>query len=372
MRPTYAEIDLGAINHNLIQIRKHIGRRPLIMAVVKANAYGHGIIAVAKSVLKEKTASCLGVAIVEEGIALRQNNIQAPVMVFTTPIEDQLRLFVANNLEVTLCSISVAEKLNRIAGALGTRAVAHVKIDTGMGRIGIPPGGAVDFIRGVARMKNLTLKGLYTHFATADEKDLTFARKQFSEFTSVVSALQATGFNIPLVHCANSGAILQMPGSAMDMVRPGIMMYGHYPSRGTRRTIPLKPAMSVFSRIGFMKTVERGTSVSYGRRYRAKSRTQIASVAIGYADGISRRLTNRANALINGRRYPIVGTICMDQLMIDVGARANCRVGDAVTLMGKSGREEISGWDISEALDTIPYEVCCAISERVPRAYVHG
>jgi alanine racemase len=372
MRPTYAEIDLDAINHNLKQVRRQVGASPVVMAVVKANAYGHGMIPVAVSVLKEKTASYLGVAIVEEGVALRRSKIHAPVLVFTAPFESQLRLFVENNLESTISSFSTAQKLNRVAAAIGTKAVVHVKLDTGMGRIGIAPKDAVSFISTLAKMENLFVKGLYTHFATSDEEDLSFARKQLLEFRHVIRALDAARISVPLKHCANSGAILQLKGSQFDMVRPGIMMYGYYPSRETRKTLPLSPAMSIRARIGFLKTVERGTSISYGRRYFTKSKTTIASVTAGYADGISRRLTNQANAIINGKKYPVVGTICMDQLMIDVGNRATCKIGDVVTLMGREGKQEISGWDISDTLRTIPYEVCCAISERVPRVYIHG
>jgi alanine racemase len=372
MRPAYAEIDLGAINFNLRQVRKQIGASPEIMAVLKANAYGHGMIPVARSILNEKTASSLGVAIVEEGISLRRNNIHAPVLVLTAPDEHQLQLFAENDLEVTLCSLSVAQKLNRISARLAKKAVVHVKLDTGMGRIGIPPNDAVEFIGRLLKMKNIYVKGLYTHFATSDEKEPTFARRQLSEFNSVVRALNAGGVHIPVKHCANSGAILQLPGSCFDMVRPGIMMYGYYPSCEIRKTLPLKPAMSIRATIGFLKTAEKGTSISYGRRYHTKSKTNIASVTVGYADGISRRLTNRTSAIVNGRRCPVVGTICMDQLMIDVGRRATCKVGDVVTLMGREGDQEISVWDISNALGTIPYEVCCGISERIPRAYIHG
>jgi len=372
MRPTYAEINLDAINHNLKQVRRRVGASPVVMAVVKANAYGHGMIPVAASVLKEKTASYLGVAIVEEGVTLRRSKIHAPVLVFTAPFERQLRLFVENNLESTISSFSTAQKLNRVAAAMGRKAVVHIKLDTGMGRIGIAPKDAVSFIAGLAKLENLFVKGLYTHFATSDEKDLSFAKKQLSEFRFVIRALDAIGISVPLKHCANSGAILLLKGSQFDMVRPGIMMYGYYPSRETRKSLPLKPAMSIRARIGFLKTVEKGTSISYGRRYFTKSKTTIASVTAGYADGISRRLTNQSNAIIDGKKYPVVGTICMDQLMIDVGNRQTFKIGDVVTLMGREGREEISGWDISDALGTIPYEVCCAISERVPRVYNHG
>jgi alanine racemase len=372
MRPTYAEIDLRAIHHNLKQVRKQVGRHPQIMAVVKANAYGHGMIPVAKFILKEKLASHLGVAIVEEGITLRQNGIDAPVVVLTAPPEPQLELFVENNLGATLCSLSIARNLNNIAAGMGKKAVVHVKVDTGMGRIGIAPKDTMSFIDEIKTLRNVEVAGIFTHFATSDEKNLAFARKQLSDFTSLLRNLDGAGFHIPLKHCANSGAILQLKESYLDMVRPGIMVYGLYPSREVRKSVPLKPAMSIRSRIEFMKTVEKGTSVSYGRRYYTSSRTNIASVSIGYADGFSRRLTNKSDVLVNGKKYPVVGTICMDQLMIDLGGRTSCKIGDRVTLMGRDGGLEIPCRTISDTLGTIPYEVFCSISERVPRNYIYG
>jgi alanine racemase len=372
MRPTHAEIDLSAIHHNLIQVRKRIGRSPLIMAVVKANAYGHGIVPVARAVLKNKTADYLGVAIIEEAVALRQQNVDAPILVLTPSDISQLETYLRFDVELTLCSLRIARRLNYLAKRLGKKAVVHIKVDTGMGRVGIQPADVFSFIRALHSLSHLIVKGIYTHFATSDVKNLSFARTQLEEFRALVNGLTNAGIHIPIRHCANSGAILQLQDSFFDMVRPGIMMYGHYPSHETRKTVSLKPAMAVRSSVGFMKTVEKGTSISYGRKYYTSSRTGIATVTAGYADGISRRLTNKINALIGGKRYPIVGTICMDQLMIDVGSRSRVKEGDAVTLMGKQGKEEISAWEISDILGTIPYEVCSAISERVPRKYLHG
>ena len=281
-------------------------------------------------------------------------------------------MFVSHNLESTICSLTTARALNRVAAALGKKAIVHLKVDTGMGRIGFAPKDVVAAGVAISNMKNISLKGLFTHFATSDEWDLAFAQRQLKEFNDVVKALETAGISITVKHCANSGAILQMKDTGYDLVRPGIMMYGYRPSVETRATLTLRPAMTLRARIGFMKDVARGVSISYGRRYFTKSRTTIASVTAGYADGISRRLSNKTSAIIKGKKYPVVGTICMDQLMIDVGQRHGCKVGDAVTLMGREGKSEISGCDISNALGTIPYEVCCAISERVPRVYIHG
>ena len=372
MRPTYAEIDLGAIHHNLREIRKKIGVRPRIMAVVKANAYGHGMLEVTKSILQEEAASYLGVAIVEEGITLRKNGVKAPILVLTAAPEPQLDLFVKHRLEATICSLTVARSLNRIAAGAGRKSIVHLKVDTGMGRIGISPRDTVEFVQRLRTLDHLTLEGIFTHFATSDEANLAFARRQLSQFKSVIEGLSAAGIHIPMKHSANSGAILQLPESYFDVVRPGIMIYGYLPSRAMTTTLPLKPAMSLRSRIEFMKTVERGTSISYGRRYTTASKTKIGSVAIGYGDGYSRRLTNKATALVNGREYPVVGTICMDQVMINVGLRSRCKAGDPVTLMGRDGTREISCWQIAEKLGTIPYEVFCSVTDRVPRKYING
>ncbi len=372
MRPTYAEIDLSAIHHNLKQIQKKVGRRPLIMAVVKANAYGHGMVQVAKSILRDGIASSLGVAIAEEGMKLRESGIKSPILVLTAAPEPQLELFIKHRLQAAICSLPVAQKLDRLAAGFGRRGVVHVKVDTGMGRIGIAPEDTLAFVRQLKTMKHITVAGIFTHFATSDNRDLSFAQRQLSKFRAVLAELHAAGIDVPIKHCANSGAILQMPDSYFDLVRPGIMIYGYYPSRAVTSSLPLRPAMSIRSRIEFMKTVAKGTSISYGRRYFTRSRTMIGSVAIGYGDGFSRRLTNKAGALVNGKKYPVVGTICMDQVMIDVGLRSSCKVGDRVTLMGRDGAREISCWQISEELGTIPYEVCCSVSDRVPRKYIYG
>lgn len=368
MRPTFAEINLRAINSNLRNIRQKIGRHPLIMAVVKANAYGHGMIPVVTSILKQKTAQYFGVAIVEEGIELRKSFSQIPIHVFTAPLRSQLELFVRNHLELTLCDLRIAQALNAIAQRQRKQVSVHIKIDTGMGRIGISPNDTLSFVRKVQTFPYLSIKGIWTHFATSDEKNLTFAQTQLALFRSVVTQLELERIHIPLVHCANSGAIMQLPESYFDMVRPGIMMYGYAPSHETRKTVSLQPALSLKAKVGFIKRVKKGTSISYGRRYITKKETTITSVTIGYADGYFRGLTNKAHALINGKKFPVVGTVCMDQVMIDVG-NDDVRVGDDVIFIGTSGRQRITAWDIADAVGTIPYEVTCAVSQRVPRIY---
>lgn len=371
MRPTYAEIDLRAIDANLKNIRRRIGRHPLIMAVVKANAYGHGAVPVAKDIVRRKSAQYLGVAIVEEGVELRTAGIGLPVHVFTAPFKHQLPLFIEYRLEPTICDLSVARSLNGLARKKGVVVPVHIKIDTGMGRIGVAAKEAIPFVESILGLSNISVKGIWTHFATSDDRDLSFAEHQLSLFRSIVTELELRGIHIPLVHCANSGAILQMPDAWFDMVRPGIMMYGYTPSHSTRRTVALRPAMGIKGKVGFVKTVPKGTSISYSLRYVTKRRSSIASVTVGYADGYFRTLTNKSSVLIRGKKYPVAGTVCMDQIMVDVGTDT-VRIGDDVILLGSSGTKQITGWDIADAVGTIPYEVTCAVSQRVPRVYRYG
>ncbi len=372
MRSTIAEINLKNLNSNLINIRKKIGRHPFIMAVVKANAYGHGAVEVTKSIVKNKTAQYFGVAIAEEGIELREHFKNIPIHVFTVPNPKQYSLFVQYNLEPTVCALNDAKKLHRAAKSAGKILPVHIKVDTGMGRIGVTADDAVNFVKSVKKFSHLDIKGIFTHFATSDEKDLTFANEQLTKFRSIVTQLELLGIHIPLVHCANSGAILQMPDSYFDMVRAGIMMYGYAPSLETKRTVNILPALSLKAEVGFVKIVEKNTSISYSRRYFTKRKTKIASVTIGYADGFNRKLTNNAFALIKGKKYPIVGTVCMDQIMIDVGLKTEAAIGDEVVLMGSSGDKKITAWDLSQSLSTIPYEICCAVSARVPRKFIYA
>jgi len=370
MRPTFAEVDLRAIRSNLSAVRTHTGVR--VMAVVKANAYGHGMLPVAQSILTHGLADYFGVAIVEEAVELRSAGVRLPVLVFSAPAARQLDLYVEHDIDATLCSLDTARRLNRLAAAAGKVAPVHIKVDTGMGRIGVATADAPAFFDAVRRLRHLRVEGLYMHFATSDEADLSFARTQLDRFNAVRAAILAAGASIPLVHCANSGAIMQLPEASFDMVRPGIMMYGYRPSHDTRPSVALEPAMSLKTAISFVKTVPKGTTISYNRRYVAANKTTIATVPAGYADGIHRSLLNKAEAIVAGKKYPVVGTICMDQMMIDLGANARVKAGEDVVLMGRGGKQSITAWDIADKACTIPYEITCSISYRVPRRYIHG
>ncbi len=372
MRPTYAAVNLSAIQQNLKCVRKIIGKKPFIMAVVKANAYGHGMLPIAETIIKNKSAEYFGVALVEEGIALRKAGVTLPIAVLTAPDDEQLGLYLQYNLELTLCSIITAKKLDVLANSMGKQANVHIKIDTGMGRIGITPKETMEFIAEVQSLENIFIKGISTHFATSDEKNLSYAHKQLSIFQTLVQNIKHSTSLEPIIHCANSGAILQMKESHFDMVRPGIMMYGYFPSQSIRKKVLLHPVMSVYSHIAFLKVVEKGTSIGYGRKYITKKKTTIATITVGYADGISRNLSQKLEVIINKKKYTIAGTIAMDQIMVDVGLHHDIQVGDSVIIIGKDSAKQITAWDIANQLQTIPYEITCAISERIPRKYIYG
>ncbi|HEY6951558.1 MAG TPA: alanine racemase, partial [Bacteroidota bacterium] len=367
-RPSRAEVDLSAIAYNLDGIRKKVGPSTKILAVVKANAYGHGDIAVSRHIEK-KYADYFGVAIVEEGVSLRTGGISRPILVFTPPVRNQIELYFDFGLEATVSSLDDALVLERVARKRKKTIGVHLKIDTGMNRIGLKNKELESFLTSVASLGRLEIKGALTHFATADDKDKAFTRKQFEQFQTALNTLRRHGIDPDLVHCANSSAILDLPQTYCSMVRPGLSMYGYYPARQSVKSISLRPAMSLKSRVALVKSIDAGESVSYGRRFVASKRTRIATLPVGYADGYSRLLTGKSTVLMHGRRHPVVGTICMDMMMVDVGD-SDIAVGDEATLMGKEDGQEITCWDLAERMGTIPYEVLCGISARVPRIYL--
>ncbi len=368
MRPTYAEVDLSAVESNVRQVIERV-RPAQVMAVVKANAYGHGAVEVAR-VAVAAGAAYLGVALVEEGIALRDAGVDAPILVFGGFFDDQVEAFVERRLQATLFDLHSAEVLDQAAQRSGGRHPVHVKLDTGMGRVGVDWRQAVDFLEQVRRMEGLEVVGLMTHLATADERDKTFARTQLCRFREAIRSLEESGVQIPIKHAANSAAILDLPEAWFDLVRLGVMLYGYYPSEETSESIPVVPAMRLVSHVIYLKTVAAGTPVSYGRRYTTEKETRIATVPIGYADGYNRLLSNQGEVLIRGRRFPVVGRVCMDQIMVDVGLTSDVRIGDEVVLLGRQGDAEIPIWEICRKLGTIPYEVTCWVSSRVPRRYL--
>lgn len=368
LHPTRAKISLSAFRHNMNVVRNCVGKEVQIMAVVKSNAYGHGMRTIAYEAVRNG-ATYLAVARVDEGAELRRDGIRQPMLVFEVPSATQMERALLDNLDLTVATLESAEQVNSAAGLLKKKAKVHVKVDTGMGRLGFEYHNAARIVEQIARMHSLDVIGAYSHFATSDEVDLTYARVQLERFKSVLAELDVKKIEIPLKHMANSGAIISLPESHFTIVRPGIMLYGYAPRKGIITTPPLQPVMSLISKITFIKTVEANTSVSYNRRHFTKSKTRIATIPIGYGDGYSRSLTNKAEVIIKGKRYPCVGTVCMDHIMIDIGMTEEITPGDDVMLIGSEGLESISGWEMAEKLGTIPYEVTCNISQRVQRAF---
>jgi alanine racemase len=366
-RPTRAEIDLASIAGNLEAIRKKTGKGVKILAVVKANAYGHGDVVVSRFIEK-KHADYFGVAIVEEGMALREAGITKPMLVFTPPVKKQIDPFFDYDLKPTVSSTGDAEELDWVARKRKRSIEVHLKIDTGMNRIGVKARDVDSFLGSIAAFQRIKIAGVYTHFATAEDRDKSFTLHQFELFQDALQTLQRHGIEPDLVHCANSAAILDLPQTHCSMVRPGLSMYGYYPARQSPKTVPLKPAMTIKTTVALVKPIDAGDSVSYGRRFVANKHTRIATLPAGYADGYSRMLTGKSMVLIHGKRFPVVGTICMDMMMVDVGA-ADVSVGDEATLMGMQDGQEIGCWDLAERIGTIPYELLCNVSARVPRIY---
>ncbi len=367
-RPTVAEISLQAIAYNLRGIREKVGKTVKIMGVVKANAYGHGLAEVARSIAGT-SADYLGVAFPEEGVTLREQQITAPILVFTLATRSQAHLYPEFNLEATVCSLEDCRLLNALGEKSGKTLSVHLKIETGMNRIGIQVDNLSWFLKSIKKMRRIEIKGVYTHFAQSGIRDKKYTKQQLSNFYGALKIIKNANVSPEYIHCANSGALLDMPETHFDMVRPGITMYGCYPSLESSESIPLLPAMTLKTQVAFVKWIEKGESVSYGRRFFTQRQTKIATLPIGYADGYPRLLTGKASVLIHGKKFPVAGTICMDQLMIDVG-RSDVRVGDEAVLIGRQGRNTISAWDMASLIETIPYEIFTGISSRVPRTYV--
>jgi alanine racemase len=366
--PTQARIHLGAFVHNLGCVRSYCGPNVRIMAVVKANAYGHGVVECSRAA-RAAGASCFGVARVGEALEIRGAGIGGPVLVFEVAPTLQIPRAIEQDIDLTISSVSDAREISAAASRQGRNVAVHVKVDTGMGRLGFPASGHAKDIISALRLPRLTLAGVYSHFATAEDEDPAYARAQLSRFLGIVEVLRHEGIEVPIRHIANSGAIISLPESHLEMVRPGIMLYGYPPALGMKQTFPLRPVMSVVSSVSFVKTVDPGASISYGRTYVARTRTTIATIPIGYGDGYPRSLSGRGSVLIRGRRCPVAGMVCMDHIMIDAGQKGDCSPGDEVTIIGEDGTQTITAWDIAREQGTIPYEVTCAISARVPRLF---
>lgn len=367
---THARVHLQNIRANILGIRQAIGDQRKILIAVKANAYGHGAVEVSR-MAQEIGVDWLGVASVPEAIELRSAGIMLPILKFSPAFPEEMSAALQNDLTLTVCDRENCHALNEIAGQNNRIVNVHLKVDTGMGRIGVTPAEAPALARTIEKdCVNLRLEGVFTHLPVSDDSDFSYTQSQIEFFKSIIEQIEtALGRKIPLIHCANSGGVLAHPASWFDMVRPGIMIYGFYPGKGTPRTIELKPGLSFLTRVSFVKKISKGTSVGYGRTWCAPEDTYIATIPAGYADGFNRLFSNRGRILINGRSYPIVGRVCMDQSMVNLGPETNVQVGDEVVLIGNSGEQEISAYEWAEKLDTITYEVTCQINQRVPRVF---
>jgi alanine racemase len=366
MRATRAVIRLDYFRRNIKKIRSYIGPKPLLCLAVKADAYGHGIIEIGKAAA-EAGIDYLAVAAADEGISLRESGITLPLLLYSLPVPEEFEAVAASKIIPMAADLSFLREYNRIGKKLNTVLPVHLKVDTGMGRIGCFPRDAAGIIQSAAEMEYLTLEGISTHFPTADLPDDAFTLNQIAVFSEI---LNDTGFR-GISHAANSGGVLYYPGSYFGMVRPGLLTYGYYPDSRAPRPIAVTPVMQLESRVVFLKKVPAGTPISYGRTYVTQRETVIATIPAGYGDGYPRILSNRSQVQINGKRYPAAGRICMDQFMADLGPAPDVSLYDKAVLFGYSDNapdaQEVAGW-----AETIPYEITCGINKRVPRVYLNG
>jgi alanine racemase len=379
MNPTRAEISYKKLEHNFNRIKKHLsdcnGRKKVkICGVVKANAYGHGIREISEKLIS-LGADFLGVANYDEAIKLRATIPDANILVFGTLIHSKLKpaAYVSklqkNNLIATVASLDTAKFLDYYSKGTGRKFKVHIKVDTGMKRIGFDVKRAYKNIEQIFGFKNLEIEGIFTHFATA-ESDRTFAKVQLNKFNELLHALKKGGMEFPLIHAANSAAILDLNESHFDMVRPGLILYGYYPSDEIKNKIDIAPVMNLKSKVTYIKRVDANTGISYGRKYFTDKRTFIGSIPVGYGDGYWRLLSNTGKVSINGKLYPITGTITMDWLMINLGVKSSVKIGDDVLLIGKEDGSGVGADRIAKIVRTIPYEICTAIADRVQRIYI--
>ncbi len=370
MRPVWAEINLDTIATNTKNIKKLVGDKELI-AIVKADCYGHGAVDVVPTLL-ENGASRLAVAMLTEAIELRENNINAPIVILGyTPLYLGEEL-INYDIEQTVYDLDYAKELSKIALSFNKKAKIHIAIDTGMGRIGFLPGDdTVKTINEVYNLEGLEVIGIYSHFSTSDEKDKSYANEQLFKFKKVIADLKALGIEIPLKHISNSGAIIDMPETYLNGVRPGIILYGYYPSKEVSNdNLSVKPALTLKAKVAHVKELHKDMYISYGKTFKTNKKTIVATLPIGYGDGYPRALSENAKVIVNGKFASILGRICMDQCMIDVTDIENIKTGDEVIILGGEVDLKFNADDMAEALGTINYEILCRIKSRIPRVYI--
>jgi alanine racemase len=384
-RATFAEINLEAFKHNLQNLKTitapatGLGPATGIMAVIKADAYGHGAIPCAKAAV-DSGVDYLGAGIIEEGIELRENGITAPILILGSIFPDEVEDLVRHDLATVLCTPHLAQALAKEAEKQGKTVNVHIKVDTGMNRLGVLPENLLPLIKTISNLPTLKLEALSTHFSSADDEDTSFTTQQIELFQKTLSELQKSGIAMPpLTHLANTSALLRFPESRSKMIRPGLILYGALPSPVLNSIVQevcqkkhlqnFQPVMQWKSKIILLKSVQKGQPLSYSRKHFTQMDSLIATLPIGYADGLSRNLSNNMEVLIKGKRAPQVGTICMDMILIDVTEVPDVQMGDEVVIFGKQDEEEISVEELAEKSNTIPYEILCNVGKRVPRIY---
>ena len=362
---------MNSIRENYEAIRERIGEGVKLCCVVKADGYGHGAVEVSKICLYNG-ADWLGIATCEEGAALRAANIPVPILILGYTVENRLETVIENRLTQAVFSYEMAELVSKTAVRMNKTAEVHIKIDTGMGRIGFLPNEEnLKTIDKIFSLPNIKVTGIFTHFSTADETDKTFTKTQFERFLYMTEGLEKMGHKGLIRHCANSGAIIDLPEMQLDMVRAGIILYGMMPSTEVG-DMKLMPAMSLKTHVSYVKEVDADTPIGYGRTFYTAKPSKIATIPIGYADGYSRQYSNRARVIVNGEYANIVGNVCMDQAMLDVTHIKDIKMGDEVTVMGISGDKCVSAEELAEISHTINYEIVCNVGKRVPRVYIRN
>lgn len=364
------EVDLSAIRHNASEIKRQIGRAKLL-AAVKGDGYGHGLVPSAKAAL-EGGADFLGVATLEEAARLREAGIDAPVLMLSTILPEEAQEAIRLDVRVTVCSIPTLMALNEAAGRLGTKARVHLKVDTGMGRLGVMPERAVEYVKMAKSLKNIEVEGISTHFPSADEEDRSFTERQIGAFKGVLSSLEAEGIRPPMAHASNSAATVAFPEARFDMVRCGLLIYGIWPIPGKEKRWDLKPAMRVVSRLLLVKEIPPGWPVSYGRRFVAERPTKVGVVPVGYHDGIDSRLSGKGWVIVKGKRVPIIGRVCMDHFMVDLTGVEGIGEGEEVVILGGSGGEAVTAEEIAGWLGSVPQEFTSRVGGRMRRVYIGG
>ncbi|MEW6702489.1 MAG: alanine racemase [Bacteroidota bacterium] len=367
IRPTRVEVDLKLLAENYNKIKQHVAPAGM-MPILKANAYGHGLVRVAQ-LMQDLKADYIGVAVLEEGILLRESGINIPILVLGGIWGNQIPLFLKHNLTITASSIEKLNQIEEFASQMKIKAKVHLKIDTGMERIGVHYYTAEKFLEAASKCKKIEVEGIYSHFSNSEGKDPTYTRLQLERFHEVLSFFEKHSIAMPMRHISNSGAILQMPDANLDMVRPGILMYGVYPSIEISKTISVTPALTWKSLVVYFKVIKAGHPVGYGSTWKSEHNIRAVTVPVGYGDGYLRSMSGNAEVLIRGKRYPVVGTISMDQIVVNI-ENDSAYNGDEVILIGQNGSNSITCEELARWAGTIPYEILTNINTRVPRVYV--